>query len=152
MLASSRVISGIMYETAIIIREISPFRKNQIGSSCPILYLYNQQPSNLRVLLWATTLRNTACLPLDTPNFTSGMDAPLSNISYHHAEEASPWTSLFLLWNDRSWIWTVCRSAVLPVGELQRRWRTHLLSSFWELVGSGRTSLYSKTPQKMCFS
>ena len=31
---------------------------------------------------------NTAMLLLATPNFTSGMNVPLSDISYHRAEEA----------------------------------------------------------------
>ena len=39
-------------------------------------FFYNQQQSNLRVYLWATTLWNTAVSPLDTPNFTSGMYTP----------------------------------------------------------------------------
>ena len=33
------------------------------------------------------TLRNTAILPLHTPNFTSGMDTPLSDISYQCSEK-----------------------------------------------------------------
>ena len=72
---------------------------------------YNQQQSNLRVQLWATTLRNTAILQLETANFTSGINAPLSYISYYHAKEASLWKPVLLLHNERSWIWTVCRSA-----------------------------------------
>ena len=71
-----------------------------------------------------------------TPNFTSGMNAPLLDISRERGEcfcgeEAGLWKSLLLLSNDRSWIWTACRSAVLPVGGLQRPCRTCLLSSFW---------------------
>ena len=34
-------------------------------------------------------LGNTATLPLDTLNFTLGMNAPLLDISYPHAEEVS---------------------------------------------------------------
>ena len=34
------------------------------------------------------TLGSTASLLLDTPKFTSGMDTPLSDISYHCTEEA----------------------------------------------------------------
>ena len=41
--------------------------------------------------------------------------------------------------DDRCWIWTAYRSLILPVDGLQRQRRTHSLSSFWELVGSGRT-------------
>ena len=47
------------------------------------------------------TLRNTAILPLDTPNFTLGMNAPLSDISYHHAEEAGLWKWLLSLCNAK---------------------------------------------------
>ena len=43
---------------------------------------------------------------------------------------------------ERSIIRTPCRSAALPVGGLQRPCRTRLLSLFWELVGSGRTSFF----------
>ena len=86
--------------------------------------LNNQQPRYLRVLLWATALRNTVISPLVS------------------LREAGLWTSLLSLRNNRSWIWTACRSPVFPVDGLQRRCRTRLLSSFWELVGSGRTSLY----------
>ena len=50
----------------------------------------------------------------------------------HHAEEASLW----------KWIWTACRSTVLPVGGLQKPCRNRLFSPFWELADSGRTSLY----------
>ena len=92
--------------------------------------------------LWVTTFRITAIVPLDTSNFTSGMNARLSDVSYHRTEEFCLCKWLLLLHNGRSWIWTACRSAVLPVAGLQRPCRTHLLSSFWELAGSGRTSLY----------
>ena len=46
---------------------------------------------------------------------------------------------------------TACRSAVLPVGGLQRTCRNYWFSSFWELADSGRTSLYMQRPEKMCF-
>ena len=49
---------------------------------------------------------------------------------------------LFSLRNERSWIWIACRSPILPVGGLQRPCRNRLFSSFWDLAGSGRTSLY----------
>ena len=55
---------------------------------------------------------------------------------------AGQWTSLLSLHKERSWIWTACRGAVLPVGGLQRPCRNHLFSSFWEFAGSGRTGLY----------
>ena len=94
------------------------------------MLIFTTNNRGLRVSLWTMTLRNTAILPLYTQNFTTGMNAPLSDISYHRAEEAGPWTSLLSLHNDRSWIWTACRSAVLPVGGLQRPCRNCLLSSF----------------------
>ena len=71
-----------------------------------------------------------------------GMSTPLSDISYHHAEEASLWKWLLLLRNERSWIWTARKSTVLPVGGLRRPCRNRWLSLFWELAGSGRTGLY----------
>ena len=58
-----------------------------------------------------------------------GWAPPLSDISYHHTEEASLWTFLLLSRNDRTWIWTAYRSAVLPVGGLQRPCRTPLISN-----------------------
>ena len=73
---------------------------------------YSQQQSNLCVWLWVTTLRNTAILQLDTLNFTSGMNASLSDISYNRAEEVSLYKCLLSLRNERSWIWTACRSTV----------------------------------------
>ena len=82
------------------------------------------------------SLRDTAILPLNTPNFTSGMDAPFSDISYHGAKEACLWKSLLSLHIES------CRRAVLPVGGLQRPCSNHFFSSFLESVGSGMTSLY----------
>ena len=52
---------------------------------------YNQQQSYLRIQLWATTLWNSAVSPQDTPNFTLGMNAPLSDISYNRAVEVGLW-------------------------------------------------------------
>ena len=81
-----------------------------------------------------------------------GWTPPLSDISHHRAEEVGLCKWLLLLRNDRSRIWTACWSAVLPEGGLQRPCRNHLLSSFWELAGPGRTSIFMQRPKKTCFS
>ena len=89
---------------------------------------------NRAICMSSSKQRHCVTLPLDTLNFTSGMNAPLSDISYHRAEEACLWKSLLLLRNDRSWIWTACRSAILPVGGLQRPCRNHFPhSGSWQV-------------------
>ena len=79
------------------------------------------------------------------------MDAVLSDISYHHAEEVGQRTSLLSLLYDRSWIWTACRITVLTVGVLQRTCRTCLLSSFWELEAQGGPAYICRDQGKCVF-
>ena len=52
-------------------------------------------------------------------------------------EEVSLWKWLLSLRNDRSWIWTACRSAVLPVDGLQRPCRIVCFphSGSWQVQG-----------------
>ena len=65
---------------------------------------------------------------------------PLSDISCHRAEEAGLW----------KWIRTAWRSAVLPVGGLQRPCRNHLLSSFWKLIREDQF-IYVETSENAFF-
>ena len=78
------------------------------------------------------------------------MNDPLLDISYHRAEEAGLRNKLLLpLRNERSWTWTACRSAVLPVGGLQE-------SLAFLILGVGRLKedqlvYYVETRENMFF-
>ena len=70
---------------------VSTHTQANMNRSWHVVLKYETQPLSLLLFFRVTTEWNTAVSPLDTLNFTLGMNAPLSDISYHCAEEVGLW-------------------------------------------------------------